>query len=151
LEATAPWWVFLISVFILREPIVRRDLVPLAFGVLGVGIILGFELSQGTGQSTTGVICGLAAGVSYASVVVCMRRLRGENSAWLVAFCHLVSAACLLPWMLVRGTWPSPPQLMAFAAFGAVQMALPYLLMIRGLRAISPQEAVGIGLLEPVV
>ena len=33
----------------------------------------------------------------------------------------------------------------------ALQMAAPYLFMMRGLQSVSPQEAVGIGLLEPVL
>jgi len=35
--------------------------------------------------------------------------------------------------------------------FGALQMAIPYLLLIRGLRAISSQETVALGLIEPVL
>jgi drug/metabolite transporter (DMT)-like permease len=84
-------------------------------------------------------------------VIICMRGLRGENPVWLVALCHLVAAGCLLPWMLARGTWPSVPQLLVLAVFGALQMATPYLCMMRGLQSVSPQEAVGIGLLEPVL
>ncbi|MCX7424125.1 MAG: DMT family transporter [Planctomycetia bacterium] len=151
LQSIAPWWVFLMAVFILHEPIVRRDLIPLVFGLLGVGLILSFEFSRGTGHGTTGVICGLASGFFYSSVVICMRSLRGENPVWLVALCHLVAAACLFPWVLSRGTWPSIPQLVVLAGFGALQMAAPYLFMMRGLQSVSPQEAVGIGLIEPVL
>ena len=35
--------------------------------------------------------------------------------------------------------------------FGAVQMALPYWLVARGLRAVSPQEAGTLTLLEPLL
>jgi drug/metabolite transporter, DME family len=49
------------------------------------------------------------------------------------------------------GLWPSPSQLVVLAAFGAFQMAIPYLLMIRGLRSIRAQEAVSIALVEPVL
>jgi drug/metabolite transporter (DMT)-like permease len=37
------------------------------------------------------------------------------------------------------------------AAFGALQMGIPYTFMIRGLRTISSQEAVAIALVEPVL
>jgi drug/metabolite transporter, DME family len=151
LQSTAPWWVFLMAVFILHEPIVRRDLIPLVFGLLGVGLILGFEFSRGTGHGTTGVLCGLASGFFFSSVIVCLRGLRGENPAWLVALCHLVAAACLFPWVVSRGIWPSIPQLAVLAGFGALQMATPYLCMMRGLQSVGSQEAVGIGLLEPVL
>ncbi|MBN2021223.1 MAG: EamA family transporter [Pirellulales bacterium] len=151
LQATAPWWVFVLSTLVVREPVARRDLVPLAFGAAGVGLILGFELTSGQAGSTAGVLCGLVAGVSYAGVIVCLRRLRGENPFWLVAACHLASATALAPCVVWLGVWPSAWQLLVLVGFGVIQMALPYLLMLHGLRAITSQEAAGIGLVEPVV
>ncbi len=148
LQATSPWWVFLLSVILFREPIVRRDLIPLAFGVLGVGTILSFEIR---GQAGLGVFCGLVSGIAYAGVVVLMRQLSRENSPWLVALSHAVAALALLPWILWLGLWPSPAQLAVLACFGVFQMAMPYLLMVRALRSISSQEAVAIGMLEPIL
>lgn len=148
LQSTNPWWVFLFSVCLFGEPVVRRDLVPLAFAVLGVGTILVCEIQ---GQATVGVALGLFSGVAYASVVVCMHRLSGENSPWLVALNHGVAMLVLLPWVFHLQQWPSARQLLVLACFGAFQMAVPYLLLIRGLRAISSQEAVAIGMLEPIL
>ncbi len=148
LQATAPWWVFLISVLLLRETIVRRDLIPLFFGLLGVGTILFFEVQ---GQSQTGVLCGLGSGIGYAAVILFMRQLRLENPAWLVALNHAVTAAILLPWVMCIDRWPSLGQLVVLAGFGAIQMGVPYTFMIRGLRSISSQEAVAIALVEPVL
>jgi drug/metabolite transporter (DMT)-like permease len=151
LQSTAPWWVFLLSVFLFHEPVARRDLVPLVFGVLGVGTILGFELANSQGIARSGALLGLASGGFYAGVVVLMRQLRTENSPWLVALNHAVAAVTLLPWVLWFGRWPSPTQLLVVAGFGIFQMALPYLLLIRGLRVVTSVEAMGIGLIEPVV
>jgi drug/metabolite transporter (DMT)-like permease len=148
LQSTCPWWVFFFSVVFFREPIVRRDLIPLAFGVLGVSTILYYEVQS---QARFGAACGLAAGVSYAGVVVLMRHLRSENSSWLVALNHGVAALILLPWVAACGPWPTPLQFAALAGFGILQMAIPYLLLIRGLRAISSQEAVAIGMAEPIL
>jgi len=148
LQSTCPWWVFVFSMLVFREPIVRRELIPLGFGVAGVGTILCCELG---GQAVFGVICGLVAGISYAWVVLLMRRLSGEDSPWLVALNHAVAALALAPWVVWLGRWPSLLQLAVLASFGIVQMALPYLLMIRALRRISGQEAVAIGMLEPIL
>jgi len=93
----------------------------------------------------------VAAGVCYGGVVVCLRRLRGENPAWLIALNHAVAAAVLLPWVIYLNVWPSPAQLAVLAAFGVIKMAIPYIMLIRGLRSISSQEAVAIGLVEPVL
>ena len=148
LQATSPWWVFLLSVFLFREPVARRESIPLLFGLLGVGTILFFEIQ---GQAKLGVVCGLASGITYAAVVLFMRKLRHENPAWLVALCHLVAATVILPWVLFLGVWPSPGQLAVLVGFGVFQMAIPYVFLIRGLRHVSGQEAVAIALLEPVL
>jgi DME family drug/metabolite transporter len=149
LQATAPFWVFLILVVLLRQPIDRHDLIPLGFAVAGVGTILWFEVQ---GQAMVGVACGLAAGVGYAAMLLFLRVLRGENGAWLIAVNHLVAAAIMLPWVIYLGVWPSSLlQFAVLAAFGAFQMGIPYLMMFRALRTIPPHEAVAIALLEPVL
>jgi len=154
LQATSPWWTFLLAVLIFREPVARRELIPLGFGVLGVGTILLFELGIHTRDhtpDTVGVLCGLGAGVSYACVVLFMRRLRDQTSAWLIALNHLVAVLGMLPWVVHLGIWPSPAQLAVLACFGVFQMAIPYVLVSRALRTISSQEAIGICLIEPVL
>jgi len=98
-----------------------------------------------------GVVLGLASGITYAVVVVGMAHLRSEDSAWLVGLSQAVSALVLLPWVLWLGKCPSLAQFAVLAGFGSLQMAVPYLCLIHGLRGISSQEAVAIGLLEPVL
>jgi drug/metabolite transporter (DMT)-like permease len=151
LQSSAPWWVFLFSALVFREPVVRRDLVPLVFGLLGVGTILGCEFAYSQGLARGGVAWGLFSGAAYAGVVICIRQLRHENSPWLVALNHAVAVAAILPWVVAVGHRPSLGQLLVLAGFGALQMAIPYLCLIRGLRSVSAQEAVAIGLLEPVL
>lgn len=148
LQSTAPWWVFLISVVMLRQPVERRELLPLAFAVAGVGLILAFEVR---GQHQAGVFLGVLSGVLFASVVVLLQHMREENAAWLIAFCHGLTVIALLPWVLVYDVWPTGGQLLVLAAFGSVQMAIPYILLNRALRSISSQEAVLICLIEPVL
>ncbi len=148
LQATSPWWVFILSVVLLRKPVVRRDLIPLGFGALGVATILCFEIRHG---DVVGVACGLVSGLTYASVVLFLRHLRRENAVWLIGLNHAVVAMVILPWVAWQGVWPSPGQLAVLAGFGVFQMGIPYVCMTRGLRTISSQEAIAITLLEPVL
>jgi drug/metabolite transporter, DME family len=83
--------------------------------------------------------------------VVQLRNLRSENSAWLVTVNHLVAAALLLPFVIYNGAWPSVSQLPVLAAFGFVQMGLPYVFFAKGLQTATSQEATGLGLLEPLL
>ena len=155
LLSTAPWWVFLMAVFVFREPLVRKDLVPLAFGMVGVGMIVCMELTHATGgmggMGGMGVLAGLLSGLSYACVIVFMRALRTENPFWLGALCQVSAAAMLLPWVIWIDVWPSLTQLAVLAGFGTLQMAIPYVLILKGLQAVSSQETVAIGLVEPVL
>jgi drug/metabolite transporter (DMT)-like permease len=150
LQCTAPIWVLIVGVLFWREPVAPRDLALLGFGMAGVGVILTCEMLDDPGRAG-GILTGLAAGLFYAGVVLSLRRLRSENGAWLVAVNHLVAAILLAPWMLYIGRWPSTTQLAVLAAFGFIQMGLPYLLFARALRSLPGHEAAGIALLEPVL
>ncbi len=157
LQNTAPIWVFLFNVAWLRLPVNRRDVPPLVACAIGVGVILTHEFTSGmTGGaaqavSRWGALNGLAAGVTYAAVVLFLRSLRNENPAWLIALNHLVTAAALAPYAIYLNRWPNPTQLLVLAGFGLLQMGLPYLLFFYGLRSVRAQEASLIALLEPVL
>ncbi len=152
LENTAPLWVALSSVFVWRDGFERRDVIPIACGLLGIAVILWFEL-HGTNSAVQqlGVMLGLASGLLYAGVIVCLRQLRLLNGAWLVAVIHGVAALALAPYFIAVGPWPSGPQWLALVGLGLFQTGLPYLLYARGVREITSHEAASIGLLEPVM
>jgi drug/metabolite transporter (DMT)-like permease len=167
LQSTAPLWVLLYTLILCRrqridgqsiraQDIERRDLSTLAFAAAGLGLILIFELSRGSGsgsldQSRWGVMFGLTAGACYGAVVMFLSALRRLDATWLVALAQLGTAAVLAPWALSLGREPNLWQMVTLAAFGALQIALPYLLFARGLRSVPSQEASLIGLLEPLL
>ena len=151
LQCTAPLWVFLWGCTLGRERATRADAVPLCCGLAGTGLILAIELSVVSAASTGGVLLGLAAGILYAGVVIGLRRLRGENAAYLVAANHLVAALLLWPYYAAGGVRPTAAQLAAVVAFGVLQMGLPYVLFARGLRHVPGHEAALLSLTEPVL
>jgi len=148
LQHTAPVWVFVVGVFVFREIVHPRDWWLLVFCILGVGLILLYEVR---GQSMAGVVFGLLSGASYAAIVLSLRHLREEDGAWLVMLNNLVTAVLFLPFVLYYGIWPSTGQTLYLAGFGMFQMGLPYLLFARGLRRIVGHDATGIVLLEPIL
>ena len=148
LQSTAPLWVWVFHRGVLREPADRRDRWPLLFLLAGIATIVWFEVQ---GQAVAGLLCGLLAGITYGGVVLGLRHLRDEDTAWLIALNHLVAAAIMLPYIVYLNVWPTPWQLLVLAAFGTLQMGVPYVLFARGLRHIGSQEATGIGLLEPLL
>jgi drug/metabolite transporter, DME family len=148
LQSTAPWWVCLVGVLVLGQPFARAERWPLVIGGIGMAIILAFEVR---GQAQAGVLCGAGSGLAYAAVVMCLRALRGINAVWIVAVAHLFTASAILPAVVYLDVWPSGSQWLVLAAFGFIQMALPYVFFARGLQSVTSQEATGIGLLEPLL
>jgi drug/metabolite transporter (DMT)-like permease len=147
LQYTAPMWMYLGCVWLLREKSDHQSLVAFAIGVVGIGVIVagGWE-----GEQFPAVGLGLLAGVTYAGIMLCLRVLHRESSLWLTAINQLFSAAVLVPF-LFPATLPTWPQLGCLVLFGLVQMALPYWLVARGVRSVSPQEAGTITLTEPLL
>lgn len=151
LQYTAPMWMYLFSVWWLREPADRRGAVSLGIGMIGIGLIVagGFLDSSQEGQLPA-IVLALGSGVTYAGVLVGLRALRDVSSRWLTVFNQAVSAAVLLPFVW-GSTFPSPGQLVVLSLFGTLQLAVPYWLVARGLRSVSPQEAGTLTLLEPIL
>lgn len=156
LQQIAPIWVFLGSILWLGEKAKRTDWWMLAFGMAGVFVILLNELSA-TGGASLGVAHGLVSGVTYAGVILSIRRLRDFDSFWLVALNHWATLLFLAPFVfspnsqLEGPVMPVGSQWMYLAGLGIFQMGTPYVLFAQGLKRIPSHEAAGIGLLEPIL
>ena len=147
LQYTAPMWMYLASIWWLGEKPERRNTMALAMGLVGVAVILAGSWHD---ENLHAVALALASGVAYAGVIIGLRVNRDASSLWLTVINHLGGALFLLP-LVWHVETPTAPQLGVLFLFGAVQMALPYLLVARGMRSVSPQEAGTIMLLEPIL
>jgi drug/metabolite transporter (DMT)-like permease len=147
LQYTAPLWMYLVSIWWLGERADRRGSVALVIGLLGIGIIIG----DGWRESQLDVAAvALGSGVAYAAVILCLRVLRDCSPRWLTVLNHLCGALVLLPVLWIASPpGPTLAQIIVLFVFGSMQMALPYWLAARGLKAVSAQEAGIITLLEP--
>lgn len=152
LQYTAPFWLYVFAVFWLNEPVKGREIFALTIALAGVAVILadGLGNSQLDRQSLVTILVALGSGVAYAGVVFCLRWLREHSSQWLTWMNHLAAALSLTP-VLAFYESPHLGQLLVLLAFGAVQMALPYWLVSRGLRTVPAQEAGMLSLIEPVL
>jgi DME family drug/metabolite transporter len=147
LQNTSPMWMFLTCVLVLGEPADRRSLVAILIGIIGVFVIVWGGWKDGQIDI---VLLALGSGFAYAMVLLGLRVLRDRSPRWLTVLNHLTAALVLIPvlWKLPIPTWP---QLACLALFGVLQLGLPYVLMARGLRSVSPQEVGTLVLLEPLL
>lgn len=151
LQYTAPIWMFLASRFFFREPVDRWNVAAVIIGLVGIGVIVGGAI----GEDLPGTLLALVSGLGYAGVAIFLRILRDEDAVWLTVLNMLGSAAVLLVVLPLLPTGLSydlsGAQWAGLVAFGILQMALPYVLFSRALKAISTQEAGLITLLEPIL
>jgi drug/metabolite transporter (DMT)-like permease len=149
LQYTAPLWIYLAGIACLGERPSARGWTSLLIGLAGIAVLL----LGGKREADLPVISlGLASGFFYAGVILFLRALRHADSNWLTVLNHLGAALVVAPFLLYHG-WPilNLVQFAVVALFGVVQMGFPYILMARGLRVVSPQEAGVITLLEPLL
>ena len=165
LQNTAPVWVYLVGVHILKEPTAAGAWKPIALAMAGAGVIVVGNWPWNLGgeeQSTQIVILlmALGSGVMYAGVITGLGHFRDEPPAFLMVLNLFGGGVMLAGFVWCRlGTsawlaWMAEPTLAQYgwlAVFGLVQMALPYVLFARGLQTISPTEAAIITLVEPLL
>ncbi len=149
LQNTAPLWVMLFGVFVLKEPFTRRQGVSTVLLIAGLLTILIPGLGEG---QSFGVVLGLVAGGFYAAVVLFLRALRDEDNAWLVVLNHIGAAVIIAPFMIAQSfAWPSGPQFITLVLFGFFQMGLAYFCFSRGLKNVRGSEAAILALVEPIL
>jgi drug/metabolite transporter (DMT)-like permease len=147
LQYTAPLWLALAGAWLLGERIGLRGAVSVVLGLAGIGAIVagGWE-----GGQLRVVGLGLASGLFYAGVVLGLRVQRDASPIWLTVVNNTFGGLVLLP-LVWRLPWPTPAQLGWLLLFAAVQTALPYWLLARGVRSVSAQEAGTLTLVEPLL
>jgi drug/metabolite transporter, DME family len=159
LQYTASIWAFVFGWLFLKERIDRGNLLALLLAVAGIAWIVAGDWG---GPNAVGNVMALGAGLSYAGVILCLRQLRDEDSAWLIAVDHAVSFVILLPWVAIatsQGSSENPGmssgldavQWSLVAALGVTSMALPYVIFARAIRHVPTQEAGLLLLLEPIL
>lgn len=159
LQATAPLFILLLGPWLLREPVRRRDVIFTA--ALAAAMLLIFSGARAPQESAPdparGNLMALASGATYALAVMGLRwTARGEggaaagSAATVVLAGNVIAFAACLP-----GAWPVPRVGATDAAvliyLGVFQIALAYVMLIRGVRGVTALEASLLLLVEPML
>jgi hypothetical protein len=145
-------YVMLVGVFLLGDKAIIRDWIMIGCCAIGIGFILVMQLTFSEQSSAAWALgLGVLSGMLYAGVILSLRWLKNEDSAWLIALNHLVTALVMAPFALQKDLLPGIPLLLLLAAFGMFQMGLPYFLFATGLKTTPSHLASVIALLEPIL
>jgi drug/metabolite transporter (DMT)-like permease len=135
------------SVLLFRERVRGKMVVAVLVGLAGVGVILCFSWAPGEGE---GVLLGLGSAVAFAALTLLQRSMRSGRPAGLASAYNLMAALILLPFCLGKLDL-SLEALMVILTMSVVQLGVPYVFFIRGLRTTPATTAAVITLVEPVL
>lgn len=146
LQYTAPIYVALLSFRLLGERITGLDWWAILF-VLG-GMVL-FFLDGLEGGAFVGNVLAVASGVFFALNVVLLRKERHGSPMAIILLGNLMAAVIGLPFLAV--TPPTAADLAYLLPLGLFQLALGYLLFVRGVRHVTAIEGTLIPVIEPLL
>ena len=138
-------WVLLLSPLVLKEPMRRRDAIAIAFAFAGMAL---FFVGKFDTRGMSGNAMALLSSIFFACLVLALRR---ENKAAgaAITWGNIVVALGVLPF--VAGDLSLTPRSLGIYLFlGVFQLALAYLLFVKGLEHVTATEGSLTGMIEPV-
>ena len=147
LQYTAPVWVALLGAWLLKERATRADWLTMAAAFVGMVIFLydGLRLNE-----LAGILLAIASGVSFAAMIVLLRKQRAVSTIEPVIIGNLIGFFIGLPW-ICSAPWPDHRSLGALLVLGVFQLGIPYLLYSQAIRHVTALEAVLIPVIEPIL
>ncbi len=146
LQYTAPVYVALFSGWLLNERIRWFDWAAIA--VLLCGMVMFFIDTLSPGEMT-GNVLAIVSGMSFAALVLFMRRQKDASPAGSAILGNLLTALICLPWM--GESFPSQTDWIALLLLGVFQLGLSYICYAVAIKKVTALEGILIPMLEPVL
>jgi len=146
LQYTAPIYVALLGPFLLQERTRRSDWVFIAVALVGIAL---FFRDQFSGKGFAGMLVALASGMSFAALVILLRKESGNSPASALLLGNLLTAVVGMPFAVGH---PLPTaQAAIIVTLGVVQLGLPYVLYSIAVKRVTALEAILILMVEPIL
>ena len=146
LQYTAPIYVALLGHWLLGERTRGIDWLCIALALFGIGLFFRDEFSA---TGTLGNLAGLGSGLSFAIMVILLRKEKDASPASALLLGNLLTAAIGLPFGI--GHALTAPECGTLALLGVVQLGIPYVLYSIAIRRVTALEAILIPMLEPIL
>jgi drug/metabolite transporter (DMT)-like permease len=155
LNATTPLFTLIVARLFAGEPLTLAKLSGILLGIAGVAILMGPDALSSNAASTIGMLCVLAAALSYGLAALWMCRLQGVPPLVSAEAQLLCSALMLLPLAaLVDRFWalplPGGTALAAVLGLAVFSTALAYIVFFRISATAGPTNVMLVTLLIPV-
>lgn len=138
-------WVLLLSPLVVREPMRARDAIAIAVAFGGMAL---FFVGRLEARGMAGNAMALVSSVFFAALILVLRREQHAAQA-AVTWGNVACALAVLPFV-ARDLPLAPRSFVVLAFLGVFQIAIAYVLFVRGLAYVSATQASLTGMLEPV-
>ena len=138
-------WVLLFSPIVVREPMRARDVIAIAMAMSGMAL---FFVGRFETRGMAGNGMALVSSVFFAALILVLRREQRAAQA-AVTWGNVVCALAVLPF-IGRDLAITPRSFAVLAFLGVFQIAIAYVLFVRGLAYVTATQASLTGMLEPV-
>ncbi len=146
LQYTAPVYIALFGAWFLGERTTRLDWMTVFLVLVGMTMFLRDGLNTG---NWLGNGLALASAVSFASLVLLLRKQKDASPIESVILGNILAALIGLPFMF--GAMPSARSWWGLILLGVFQLGISYLLYAKAIRHITALEAVLIPVIEPLL
>jgi drug/metabolite transporter (DMT)-like permease len=138
-------WVLLLSPIVLREPMRARDVIAIAVAMSGMAL---FFVGRFETRGMAGNGMALVSSVFFAALILVLRREQRAAQA-AVTWGNVACALAVLPF-IGHDLALTPRSFAVLAFLGIFQIAIAYVLFVRGLAYVTATQASLTGMLEPV-
>jgi drug/metabolite transporter (DMT)-like permease len=146
LQYTAPIYVALLGGWFLGEKTRRIDWLCIGLALFGIALFFRDDFDA---RGLLGIIVALASGVSFAAMVMLLRRQKDASPESSLLLGNLFTAAVGLPFGLGHNL--SGNEWAILGILGAVQLGIPYILYSIAIKRVTALEAILIPMLEPIL
>lgn len=147
LQYTAPIYVAVIGRWYLDERALPIDWIVIAVALLGIAL---FFLDQLTILGLWGNILALLSGLSFAALVLFLRKERASSPSTSIILGNLLVALVGLPFLIhaAHFDWPTSWRVLVLGVF---QLGLPYALYAYAIKEVTALEAILLPFIEPIL
>ena len=146
LQFTAPVYVAVLGIWLLREMPRRSDIFFMAIALLGMGLFFGDEL---TPAGMTGNLVAILSGICLAFLITLLSKEKNGSPLATVVLGNFLSALVGIPALLGQ-SWDWG-EVALILLLGVVQLGFPFLLYTQAIKHLRALEVMLIQSLEPIL
>lgn len=146
LQYSAPIWVAIMSVWILKEKVRRLDWITIAL-VMG-GMVLFFIGDLQVGQMV-GNALSVLSGVMLAGVIISLKMVKTGSPVEVPLLGNALTFIVALPFIM--GSMPDMQSIIGLVLLGVFQLGFSYMLFAEASKHVSAVEAILVPVIEPLL